>query len=238
MTSPRLHVGTSGYSYAEWKGSFYPEKLPAKAMLQFYAERFKTVEINATFYRMPNESLLAGFAAQVPEDFTFVLKAPRRITHSKAWGESAADIGRFAAVAQTLGKRLGPLLFQLPPFARKDLLRLNGLLAALPKGVRAALEVRHPSWLDADAFTFLNDHDVALCVSDDDAEKLESANELPDIASWGYLRLRKTEYAEADLKAWATRVASRPWNDAFIFFKHEESGSAPRFAEEFLRQAR
>lgn len=230
----KLHVGTSGYSYAEWKGSFYPEKLPAKAMLQFYAQHFKTVEINATFYRMPNESLLAGFAGQVPDDFTFVLKAPRQITHSKAWGESAATIGRFVSVAQTLGARLGPLLFQLPPFARKDLLRLNGLLAAIPEGVRVALEVRNPSWLDAETFAFLNERDVALCVSDDDAEKLEGANALPDIATWGYLRLRKTEYAEADLKAWASSIAERPWTDAYVFFKHEESGSAPRFAQMLL----
>lgn len=230
----KLHVGTSGYSYAEWKGSFYPEKLPAKGMLQFYAQHFKVVEINATFYRMPNESLLAGFAAQVPDDFTFVLKAPRRITHSKAWGESAADIGRFVAVAQTLGRRLGPLLFQLPPFARKDLLRLNGLLAAIPDDVRVALEVRHPSWLADDTYAFLNERNVALCVSDDDAEKLEGAQKLPDIATFGYLRLRKTEYTQDDLVTWKTSVTARPWQDAYVFFKHEESGSAPRFAQELL----
>ncbi|MBC7794497.1 MAG: DUF72 domain-containing protein [Clostridia bacterium] len=232
----KLRVGTSGFSYAEWKGSFYPEKLPAKAMLQFYAQHFKTCEINATFYRMPSESLLAGFAGQVPEDFEFVLKAPRRITHVKAWGESLPDIGRFIAVARTLGVRLGPLLFQLPPYARKDLLRLNGLIAAIGPDVRVALEVRHPSWLDDEVYAYLNDQDVALCVSDDDAERVKSAAELPDIATWGYLRLRKTDYATSDLREWSATIAARPWKEAYVFFKHEDSGSAPRFATQFSTQ--
>lgn len=230
----RLHVGTSGYSYAEWKGSFYPEKLPAKGMLAFYAKSFDTVEINNTFYRMPQPPLIAGWMAQVPENFTFVLKAPRRLSHGKAWSEDAEGFAMFARTAMTLGSRLGPVLFQLPPFAKKDTERLVRLLSYVPSDMKLALEVRNPSWLDDEVFALLGKHDAALCVSDDDVEKLKSAKELPDIASWGYLRLRKTEYSDADLRTWLTQVGARSWRDAYVFFKHEESGSAPAFAKRFL----
>lgn len=228
-----LHVGTSGYSYAEWKGSFYPEKLPAKGMLEFYAKNFDTVEINNTFYRMPQPPLIAGWMAQVPESFTFVLKAPRRLSHGKAWSEDAAGFAMFAKTAMTLGSRLGPVLFQLPPFAKKDTERLARLLSYVPSGMKLALEVRNPSWLDDEVFALLGKHDAALCVSDDDVEKLKSAKELPAVASWGYLRLRKTEYSDADLRTWLTQIGARSWRDAYVFFKHEESGSAPAFAKRF-----
>ena len=228
-----LHVGTSGYSYAEWKGSFYPEKLPAKDMLKFYAESFDTVEINNTFYRMPQPSLLTGWMAQVPSTFTFVLKAPRRLSHGKAWSEDQAGFDLFVKTARTLEGRLGPVLFQLPPFAKKDTERLARLLSYVPEGVKLALEVRNPSWLDDEVFALLGKHDAALCVSDDDVEKLKSSRELPDIASWGYLRLRKTEYSDADLRTWLTQIGARSWKDAYVFFKHEESGSAPAFAKRF-----
>ncbi len=230
----RMHVGTSGYSYAEWKGSFYPEKLAGKKMLEFYAQHFDTVELNATFYRMPTEQLLAGFAREVGDNFTFVIKAPRRLSHGKAWSEQPEDFAHFITVAKTLGARLGPVLFQLPPFAKKDLERLGRLLSYVPADVKLALEVRNPSWLAPDTFDLLGKHDAALCVSDDDAEKLTSSAELPDIASWGYLRLRRTDYSDDDLKAWRARVDKRAWKDAFIYFKHEESGSAPAFAKRFL----
>lgn len=230
-----LHVGTSGYSYAEWKGSFYPEKLPAKGMLGFYAEHFDTVEINATFYRMPKPELLSGWAAQVPERFRFVLKAPRRLSHGKAWSEDTANFAHFVEMARTLGPRLGPLLFQIPPFAKKDTERLERLLSGVPKGVKLAFEVRHPSWLTDEVYALLGRHDAALCVSDDDDERLTSSASLPDIASWGYLRLRKTEYSDADLQAWAKQIGARSWKDAYVFFKHEESGSAPAFARRFVQ---
>lgn len=230
----RFHVGTSGYSYAEWKGSFYPDKLPAKGMLAFYAQHFDTVEINATFYRMPQPALLAGWAAQVGDGFTFVLKAPRRLSHGKAWSEDQAGFELFARTAATLEGRLGPVLFQIPPFAKKDTERLARLLAYVPTGMKLAFEVRNPSWLVDEVFELLGKHDAALCVSDDDVEKLTSAKELPDIASWGYLRLRKTEYSDDDLRTWLARITARSWKDAYVFFKHEESGSAPAFAKRFL----
>jgi len=223
----RILTGTSGYSYKEWKGHFYPADLKADGMLAYYAERLKAVEINNTFYRMPKASMLHAWATQVPADFTFVLKASRRITHIKRLKEVGEDVAYLLETAQTLGSRLGPVLFQLPPYLKKDLARLRDFLALLPGTTRAALEFRDASWFDEETYAALREHDVALVYSDENEEK-----EAPFVstAGWGYLRLRRGSY---DLADWAKRVTAQPWSEAFVFFKHEEAGAGPKMAAEF-----
>jgi uncharacterized protein YecE (DUF72 family) len=229
----RLDVGTSGYSYAEWKGAFYPEGMAAAKMLAFYAEQFGTVEINNTFYRMPEAKMLEKWATQVPESFLFALKAPQRITHHKKLIDVDDDVRHFCDVATTLGSRLGPLLFQLPPFFRKDVAKLQTFLATLPPAPRVAMEFRHPSWCDDEVYNLLRGRDVAICLSDTD-EVTDPASIVVPTASWGYLRLRRTEYANGMLAQWRRRIESQPWDEAFVFFKHEVEGKGPKFAREFL----
>lgn len=221
------HVGTSGFSYPEWKGTFYPFKFPAKQMLGYYADRFGTVEINNTFYRMPTVAGLEAWADQVPAHFRFVLKAPQEITHKKKLRGADALAAQFVEAATALGPRLGALLFQLPPFLKKDVPLLGDFLAALPSGARVALEFRHESWFDADALSLLRDRGAALCVADADTDL-----EVPfdATADWGYLRLRRAEYSDSDLAGWAERIRARGWKEAFVFFKHEDAGTGPRFA--------
>ena len=232
----RLHVGTSGYSYAEWKGTFYPEGMPAAKMLAFYAEQFGTVEINNTFYRMPEAKMLEKWTTQVPESFLFALKAPQRITHQKKLIDADDDVRHFCDVATTLGSRLGPLLFQLPPFFRKDAAKLRTFLAALPPAPRVAMEFRHTSWCDDEVYELLRGRDVAICLSDTD-EVTDPASLVVPTAGWGYLRLRRTEYAEGMLAQWRRRIESQPWEEAFVYFKHEDEGKGPKFAREFLAVA-
>jgi len=224
-------VGTSGYSYPEWKGSFYPAKMPAKEMLSFYSSRFRTVEINNTFYRPPVASVLEAWAAQVPADFRFVLKAPQQITHIRRLAGAGELVSSFLEAAGVLKERLGPLLFQLPPNFKKDVPRLREFLALLKPGCRAALEFRHPSWLDDEVFGLLRDHRAGLCVADagDDLE-------IPFVATadWGYLRLRRPEYDDAALRAWAARMQAQPWRECFVFFKHEDAGKGPQLASRLL----
>jgi uncharacterized protein YecE (DUF72 family) len=230
-----MHVwaGTSGYSYKEWKGSFYPEKLAAADMLAHYARRLSAVEINNTFYRLPKTSVLDAWAAQVPEGFRFVIKASRRITHLKRLKDVDEETGYLLETVTTLGPRLGALLFQLPPNLKRDLDRLDAFLALLPRGPRAAFEFRHESWLDDEVFARLRARDCALCVAD-----TEDGLDAPAIstASWGYLRLRRPEYSDAELDEWAARVRGQTWSDAFIFFKHEDEASGPLLAEAFRRR--
>jgi len=226
----KVRAGTSGYSYKEWKGNFYPKDLPASGMLAFYAKHFSTVEINNTFYRMPAAKMLLGWAEQVPDEFAFVLKAPRRITHDKRLKDVDEDMAYLVKTMAALGRKRGPVLFQLPPFFRKDIACLQSFLSLLPRDWPAAMEFRHQSWFDDEVFAVLREHNAALCLADADNEL-----EIPLIttASWGYLRLRRPEYSDADLGEWAKRVISRPWKDAFVFFKHEDEGKGPRFAEAF-----
>ena len=226
----RIEIGTSGYSYKEWKGTFYPEGLSASAMLRYYAERFSTVEINNTFYRMPTAKLLEGWTREVPEHFTFVLKAPQRITHQKKLHDAGDDIAHLFDISKVLGSRLGPFLFQIPPYLKKDVGRLREFLAALPEG-RVALEVRSDTWLDDEVFELLRGRDIALCLSDTD----EAEAKVIPTASWGYLRLRRTEYTDDDLAAWAARIREQPWSDVFLFFKHEDEGKGPEFAGRMKR---
>jgi len=233
----RIAVGTSGYAYKEWKGSFYPADLPADGMLRYYGERFGAVEINNTFYRMPSEKVLLAWAAEVPDGFTFVLKASQRITHRKRLKDAGEEVAYFLRVANVLGPKLGPTLFQLPPNLKKDLPRLVDFLALVPRTWRAALEFRHPSWFDDEVFAVLKSHNAALCVADTDRaeEGDKEALVVPFVATadWGYLRLRRAEYAKPDLLRWAKQVTSQPWSEAFVFFKHEEAGAGPKLAAEF-----
>ena len=226
-------VGTSGYSYKEWKGTFYPSDLPAAKMLPFYAQHFGSVEINNTFYRMPDAKTIEKWASEVPDGFRFVLKAPQRITHHKKLAGVEDEVRYFLEVASLLGPKLGPLLFQLPPFLRKDAETLRGFLSLIPHNWRVALEVRHDSWCDDEVYAILRDHDVQLCLSDtDEVTDLESL--IVKTASWGYFRLRRTEYSDEELAAWARRIDAQGWSDAYVFFKHEDEGKGPMFAKRFL----
>jgi len=201
-----LYVGTSGYSYKEWKGNFYPEDLPDKQMLRFYGERFRSVEINNTFYRMPKESVLEGWAAEVPPDFKFVLKASQRITHFQRLKDAGDSLAYLLKVANILKGQLGPLLFQLPPHFKKDLTRLREFLALLPENSVAAFEFRDASWFDDEIFALLGKHRIALCIAE-----AEDGVEVPFVstADWGYLRLRRPDYGDAELKEWATKSGNK-----------------------------
>jgi uncharacterized protein YecE (DUF72 family) len=227
----QIRAGTSGYSYKEWKGNFYPEKIPAAGMLPFYAERFSTVEINNTFYRMPSEQVLLNWSGQVPDEFAFVLKAPRRITHDKRLKDADEDVAYLLRTVAVLRKKRGPLLFQTPPFLRKDLVCLRDFLGLLPADGQSAFEFRHQSWFDDEVFAVLREHDAALCLADADNEL-----SIPFVATaaWGYVRLRRPDYTDDDLRDWAKRIAGQPWKEAFVFFKHEEAGKGPQFATRFL----
>jgi uncharacterized protein YecE (DUF72 family) len=228
----RLRAGTSGFSCKEWKGPFYPEDLPDDEMLRYYAERLSTVEINNTFYRMPKRSVLEGWARKVPEDFVFVLKASRKITHYARLKEEAADSVQYLwEVARALGPHLGPVLFQLPPNLAKDVDRLLAFMSMLPEGLRAAFEFRHPSWFDDEVYDALRDGGQTLCLADSDDS---DAPTLVPTTSWGYLRLRREEYTDHALRRWYAAIHAQPWNEAFVFFKHEDEGAAPRLALRLL----
>ena len=221
-------VGTSGYSYAPWKGSFYPEKLPSARMLGFYAERFPTVEINNTFYRMPAAEMLRKWGDETPERFRFALKSPRRITHEKKLSDTRDSLLRLYEAAAALGPKLGPVLFQLPPNMRKDLPRLEAFLADLPPAgsAKAAFEFRHESWFAPDVYAALRARGAALCI----AEVEDFATPLEATAGWGYLRLRRQDYGDAELRVWAERIKAQGWDASFVFFKHEDEGRGPKLA--------
>ena len=226
-----LYVGTSGYSYKEWKGSFYPEKIPAKEMLRYYSERLSTVEINATFYRMPQPSMLENWKEQVPGTFRFSLKAPQRITHFKRLKETEEETKYFLETSSVLGDQLGVVLFQLPPNMKKDLPRLEAFLQQLPPATRAAFEFRHPTWFDDDVLELLRSQNRALVVSDTDDMP---TTHIDKTADWGYLRLRRVNYSEENLADWVKRLRDQNWNETFLFFKHEDAGTGPRLAAQFL----
>ena len=230
-----LYVGTSGYSYKEWKGSFYPEKIPAKDMLRYYSERLSTVEINATFYRMPQPSMLENWKEQVPGSFRFALKASQRITHFKRLKETDEETKYFLdTAAAVLAEQLGVVLFQLPPNMKKDLSRLETFLALLPATTPAAFEFRHPTWFDDDVLDLLRSQNRPLVVSDTD--DLPTTH-IDKTADWGYLRLRRVNYSEENLVEWAARIRDQNWQETFLFFKHEDAGTGPRLAAQFLKIA-
>jgi uncharacterized protein YecE (DUF72 family) len=229
-----LHVGTSGYSYKEWKGNFYPEDLPAKEMLAYYSRRLPAVEINNTFYRLPQPGLIENWNAQVPESFRFSIKATQRITHIKRLKNAVEETKYLLDTARLMEARLGVVLFQLPPNMKKDSERLKDFLAQLPDDLRAAFEFRHETWFDDEVFGLLKAKNCALVVSDTDEKPL---TEIIGTASWGYLRLRRTMYQKDDLAQWMQRVQSQAWQDAFVFFKHEDEGTGPKLAAQFLALA-
>jgi uncharacterized protein YecE (DUF72 family) len=227
----RLRVGTSGFAYKEWKGSFYPRDLPAGDMLRYYAERFPAVEINNTFYRMPSVATLEGWAQQAPEGFVFVLKASQQITHRKRLNDVAEPVDIFFRNATVLGTRLGPVLVQLPPNMKKDTARLESFLQLVPERRRVAFEFRHTSWFEDDVYDVLRARGAALCI----AHGEEVATPLVATADWGYLRLRQVAYDDVDLDTWVQRIRTQAWGDVFTFFKHEDEGTGPRLAARFAQ---
>jgi uncharacterized protein YecE (DUF72 family) len=229
-----IWVGTSGYNYPEWKGSFYPSDLPAAKMLPYYAARFPTVEINYTFYRMPNEKLVSGWAEQTPSPYKLTLKAPRRITHDSRLKNAGSYVSGFCSVAGTLGDKLGALLFQLPPNLKKDVALLDAFLAELPPKVCAAFEFRHESWLDEEIFARLAARNLALCVAD--SEKLSTPVRVT--ADYAYFRLRDEGYTPDDIARWGDTIARATENlrDVFVYFKHEEEGKGPEFGRLLMQR--
>jgi uncharacterized protein YecE (DUF72 family) len=227
----RTWIGTSGYSYPEWEGTFYPADLPSAKMLSYYAGRFSTVEVNNTFYRMPSAKSIAGWAAATPKAFTFALKAPKRITHDARLKNVEDPLRTFCETARLLGPKLGPLLFQLPPYFRKDARRLGDVLSLIPPGLSVAFEFRHPSWFSDDVYDLLRSKNSALCVADTE----KGTTPLVATAAFGYFRLRDEGYSEENLKIWSETIRRLEfrWTDAFIFFKHEESGIGPALARRF-----
>ena len=227
-----IRAGASGFSYKAWKGIFYPADLPDAQMLSFYAGELPTVEINNTFYRMPKASVLEGWAAKTPAEFRFVLKASRRITHQMKLEDTKDATDYLFETAKTLGDRLGPFLFQLPPYLRKDTAKLSNFLATLPKDGHIAMEFRHASWLDDEIYGILRDCNVALCLTEvDEAEK---CTPFEPTADWGYLRLRKADYDEDAFANWVKRLSAVEWQDVYVFFKHEDGAHGPDYAKRLL----
>ncbi len=223
-------VGTSGFSYKAWKGSFYPEDLPADKMLAYYSERLKSVEINNTFYRMPNRKTLAGWAERTPDAFKFVLKASQKITHRKRLKDVSEELDYLIPTMGELAGKLGPTLVQLPPNFKKDLSRLEGFLDLLPPGFQAAFEFRNESWFDDETLKLLTDRGQALVASDTGDEALLAVERT---ASFAYVRLRREEYSDDDLSEWARRLTALDVGDLYVFFKHEDGGTGPRLAAQF-----
>jgi uncharacterized protein YecE (DUF72 family) len=224
-------VGTSGYSYIAWKGNFYPRTISSKEMLRFYASQFSSVENNGTFRKLPPLAAAQAWTNDVPKTFRFALKAPQSITHYRRLNnvdEPTEDLLNFAKV---LKKNGGPILFQLPPNFKKDLARLDNFLTLIDCRAPAAFEFRHASWFDDETFACLRRHRSALCIAD--------AAELPQVdfivtANWSYLRLRRERYTAKQLRAWIDKLANAKLREAYVFFKHEDTGTGPRLARRFL----
>jgi uncharacterized protein YecE (DUF72 family) len=227
----KLWIGTSGFQYSEWKGNFYPEDLPTAKMLPFYAERFATTEVNYTFHRIPAQKTIESWKTQTPEEFRFALKAPQKITHWSKLRDCSDTLEYFCKVVTGLGNRLGPVLFQLPPTFKKDLDVLSSFLREFPD-MRGAFEFRHESWFDDEIFELLKSRNIALCIADTDT----IATPKKTTADYGYLRLRREAYEASDIERWTDFVRDQKptWNDAFVYFKHEESGIGPKLARQMI----
>lgn len=226
-----LYVGTSGYSYKEWKGSFYPEKIPAKDMLSYYAARFNAVELNNTFYRLPQTSLVESWMAQVPDTFCFSMKASQGITHFRRLKDSAYPTRLMLERVAPLKDQLGAVLFRLPEDFKKDVKRLETFLKDLPAEMPAVIEFRHSTWFDADVLALLSSNNRVLCVSDRDEFPVSHIDKTAD---WGYVRLRRVNYSESELKEWISRIQAQDWKNTFVFFKHEDEGTGPKLAARFV----
>jgi uncharacterized protein YecE (DUF72 family) len=229
----KLHAGTSGFAFKEWKGSFYPHDLKDDGMLGYYASKFPTVEINNTFYRLPKEHVLQDWASQVPDPFTFAIKASQRITHyARLKPECASAVEFLLRNTSALAGRLGPILFQLPPNLKKDVERLRAFIGTLPADRRYTIEFRHESWFDDDVFTALRERDIPMCI----VEQPDFASPVVSTATWGYVRLHRFDYDDSMMGEWSKRLASQPWNEAYVFFKHDEGiGSGPPAVDAFRR---
>jgi uncharacterized protein YecE (DUF72 family) len=229
----KLNAGTSGYAFKEWKGSFYPPDLKDDGMLGYYASKFPTVEINNTFYRLPKEAVLQAWAGQVPEPFTFAIKASQRITHhARLKPEGASAVEFLLKNTSALAGRLGPILFQLPPNLKKDVDRLRAFLDTLPADRRYTIEFRHESWFDEEVFAALRARDIPLCI----VEQPDFASPVVSTASWGYVRLHRFDYDDAMMAEWVKRLAAQPWSEAYVYFKHDEGiGSGPPAVDAFRR---
>jgi uncharacterized protein YecE (DUF72 family) len=229
-----IYTGTSGYNYPEWRGSFYPADIAAKAMFEYYAARFRTVEINYTFYRMPTPKTVEAWRAQAPEGFRYALKAPRRITHDKRLKDCEDSTRFFCETARLLGPHLGPLLFQLPPNLKCDVPRLEAFLNTVPPDLQTALEVRHDSWHADEVFDLLARHNMALCIADFG----DRTTPLRQTARHGYFRLRDEGYGPEELARWAREVSALAshWDETFVYFKHEDEGKGPAFANAFVER--
>ena len=229
----KLLAGTSGYAFKEWKGSFYPKDCKDDAMLGFYSSKFPTVEINNTFYRLPKEGVLQSWAEQVPEPFTFAIKASQRITHhARLKPECASAVEFLLKNTSSLAGRLGPILFQLPPNLKKDLDRLTVFLDSLPRERRYTIEFRHESWFDDEVFDALRDRDIAFVVAEQDDFKCP----VQSTASWGYLRLHRLDYDATTLGEWAKCVSAQSWSETYVYFKHDEGeGSGPPAVDAFIQ---
>jgi uncharacterized protein YecE (DUF72 family) len=225
-------IGTSGFQYAEWKGKFYPEDLPAAKMLPFYAEHFPTTEINYTFHRIPSPKTIENWKQQTPARFRFGLKALQKITHFARLRDCADTLRYFHDVTLALGEKLGPVLFQLPPNFKRDTILLADFVNSLPGDLRAAFEFRHESWFTDEVYEALKERGAVLCI----AEMEEMTTPAVPTADWGYLRLRREDYGARDVARWAefVRGQGKNWSDAFIYFKHEEAGTGPRLAKEMM----
>jgi len=226
-----LYVGTSGYSYKEWKGSFYPDKISPKEMLGYYASRLHAVELNNTFYRMPKPEMIESWKSQVPENFRFSVKAPQTITHFRRLKDAAPQTRIMLKTVAALDQRLGAVIFRLPEEMKKDLKRLESFLKVLPVDTPAVFDFRHPTWFDDEVVELLRSQKRVFCVSD--------IEELPEsytfkTADWGYVRLRRERYTEAELVRWVKRIKAQKWNDTYVFFKHEDEGTGPTLAAQFV----
>src|SRR4030042_3929776 len=230
----KIYVGTSGYGYREWKGKFYPEKISPREMLRFYSERFNTVEINNTFYHMPTEGVLSSWAEQVRSDFVFAIKAPQVITHLKRLRNVGEETEYLFGSLSVLGRKLGPVLFQLPGSFHVDRPALEAFLDLIPNNMSCAFEFRSPSWLDVEILDLLRKRGCSLCIADSDENP---TNEIISTAPWGYLRLRRSDYTDVDLSQWMERILSQKWERAFVFFKHEEEAKGPEMAMRFRELA-
>jgi uncharacterized protein YecE (DUF72 family) len=226
-----IYVGTSGYSYKEWKGSFYPQTLPAKDMLSYYASSLHAVELNNTFYRMPQPSMIESWKAQVPENFRFSIKAPQSITHFRRLNNASSQTQLMLKTVAALEGRLGAIIFRLPENMKKDLQRLELFLKELPADIPVVFDFRHPTWFDDEVVELLRSQKRVFCISD--------IEDLPEsytykTADWGYVRLRRVNYSDADLKVWIKRIKAQKWNTTYVFFKHEDEGTGPKLAARFI----
>jgi uncharacterized protein YecE (DUF72 family) len=231
VAASQVLAGASGYSFKEWKGTFYPQDLQPDAMLAWYAARLPTVEINNTFYRMPRPEVLENWAATTPADFRFAIKASRRITHlARLKEEPVADPLQFLyRTLAALGEKRGPVLFQLPPNLKKDLPRLTAFLRLLPEDHRAAFEFRNETWFTDDVYDALRGVGAALCLS----EREDNAPPpIVETAPWGYVRLRLESYADDDLRTWARTLAASAWSRTYVYFMHEPT--APAYAKALM----